>query len=464
MIPLSRFSPSRAYVGHNFFPLADQFLLLPRRFAWDVFGTVGLCYDCDVLKAQVGSRVPAQTENLLRLTFRRAGVSFGYYEFPVVIVRSNEGGVCGVLHPYKITCQLLHASGLIDALPAAQGVSTALECAMVVNQWYRRVCLEMFPPLDNENTPEPFSQRREAENVKAVNYTGGIDHGASWGKKNGGFLADGVSRNDGSFDDEFARRRVVGPSFPSSRGDGSSEIGRREGHHRRIVDNGKISVQEAVERGSAVVSFDEATRRLKGISRDLNNLREAIRIHASPQQDPWPFIGAHHYPFHQVNGGVWDVISVIEGFRLSEVDFNRIALAFACVLRYNERNIAGEGIGHGTSANNRRNEDDRLFPGAGRHYGGGNSTGSSFEDLVEAGEGKPTPTRGSDSARDTLVLKTVVTSAGGEDVDAIVNCSLVDPLHDVWMTLMEKGFEPSEPICRGNSDPCLNKALAESME
>lgn len=40
MPPLSRFPPTRVYAGHNFFPLADQFLLIPRQFAEALFGAV----------------------------------------------------------------------------------------------------------------------------------------------------------------------------------------------------------------------------------------------------------------------------------------------------------------------------------------------------------------------------------------------------------------------------------------
>ena len=109
--PLSRFPPSRVYAGHNFFPLADQFLLVPRRYSESVFGAIKLCYDCEVLRAQRESEIPAQTETFLWMALRgddgSAIVPFGYYEFPVVIVRSNEGGVCEVLHPFKFACEVL---------------------------------------------------------------------------------------------------------------------------------------------------------------------------------------------------------------------------------------------------------------------------------------------------------------------------------------------------------------------
>lgn len=421
--PISRFPTNRVTAGHNFFPLADQFLLMPRCFAATVFGTVSLCYACDTLKAQAESGIPAQTENFLRLVLRRDGVPFGFFEFPVVIVRNHEGGVCGVLHPYKLTCQMLHAGGLIDS---------ATRCADVVNRWHRGACLEMFPPL-------PLGGDTSAqENVGAAR---GSSHGVP-GPATGGHGNDG-ERNDVERLDEseaFVSNMVVSDAHDEGKDSREENFGRRADEisaiRRKHGDDRGVKLAS----GNSVVSFDEATDRLDGMRRDLREMGEAIRVHVSPRENSFDFFGAHHYPFQKVDGGPLDFIATIAGFRLSEADFNAIALAFACLL-------SDAGLGDGTAEEAEGGAKDPIrragekTPGEEAAPGGSRSGGT-----------KP-------SGR--LVLKT---TAEAGDVHAIVNCTLVNPLHVVSIALLDKEFEPSEVVCRGRVEPCLSRAQAEAAK
>lgn len=490
MTPLSRFPPSRVYAGHNFFPLADQFLLLPRRFASAVFGAVSLCYACDVLEAQADSAIPAQTENLFRLALRRASVPFGYYEFPVVIVRNNEGGVCGVLHPHKLTCQMLQSSGLIGPRGTAESEAPAIRCYETVNFWHRQACLEMFPPLRYGDISSPPLHHGE-EPAKGGRGQGTGEEGG--GRANKGVIGSVISsiHLDGDEKERYAWRgldgggnnaavlgatNLVAQTFDGSRtaggvGDGSGGDGcggsgggggeKKESRRCTAADNGDRD-KAAFESSANVVSFQEATGRLEGMRRKLVELGEAVRIHVDPRQDPSTFFMAHHYPFHQVNGGPRDEIAIIEGFRLSQADFNRVAIAFACLLSVDGRDEAEEIIRAeaGGAADDLRDLDRRSPRTTTGHDIG--SAGGSFEGLVGTGEAKSAPRNGTGGKKSTLVLDTTA-AAGGDSARALVNCSLVDPLHDVWMALLDKQFEPAEPICRGPSAPCLDRALLSEL-
>ena len=289
--PLSRFSPSRVYAGHNFFPLADQLLLVPRRFAQTVFEAIRLCYDCKALQAQSELGVPAQTESLLRMVLRGEDgsddiVPFGYYEFPVVIVRSNEGGVCEVLHPHKISCEMLRAAGYMADPTASTEVGDdqlgGFRCPAVMQRWYRQACVEMFPPLDL-----------------------GTGYGDGAGESGRSFI-------DGERTDAELQRMAIADRL---RSEPSSEPSRDE-----------------------VVTFEEATGRVEGIHQGLHDLLATMRVDVAPTHKPSSYFLAHHYPFHRVDPlrraerGLLDEIAVIEGVRISKADINRLVLAFSCFL------------------------------------------------------------------------------------------------------------------------------------
>lgn len=418
--PLSQFSPSRVYAGHNFFPLADQFLLVPRRFAKALFEAVRLCYDCEALKAQSKSGVPAQTESLLYMVLRgedgrddsssssSGTIPFGYYEFPVVIVRNNEGGVCDVLHPHKLSCEMLRVSGYAAA-PAASAASagdgddllTDFRCMVVMRRWYQRACVEMFPPLDLGTVSSPAEfEKRDAD---------------------GAGRARVASVEDGRFDAQRQRVAVA---------------------NRRSEPTG----------GGELLTFEEATGRVDGIHRDLSDLLGMMRVDVAPAEELRTFFLAHHYPFHRVDPlrraerGPLDEVAIVEGYRLSEADFSRLTLSFSCFLSATtaalalalaERDRAGEG---GAAS---------APPGPPRQGGVANLGG-----------------RGGDSGddKDTLVLKTTAAEEEKEGLRAVVNCSLVESLHDVWGALLENKFDPSETVCHGPFRPCLERALAEDRE
>lgn len=389
--PLSRFPPSRVYAGHNFFPLADQFLLVPRKFAQTLFGAVRLCYDCKALQVQRESGVPAQTESFLRMVLRGEDssddiVPFGYYEFPVVIVRNNEGGVCELLHPHKITCELLRAAGYTaDLMPTTEDGEYhqhgSFHCMAIVRRWYRQACAEMFPPLDFGAESNPNAVGRD-----------GDDAGVA-----------GKHSNDGRGDDEQRRRMAIAD---------------RRGEPTR----------------GESITFEEATRRVEGIHRDLSSLLGAMRVDVAPSQKRWSYYLAHHYPFHRFDPlhraerGPLDEVAIIEGYRLSEADVNRLVLAFSCLLSDAAAAVAARGHeGRGTA------------PEPPRHG-----------ELAEGGE--------------EAVLVLTTTAAEEERLQASVNCSLVESLHGVWEALLENKFDPSETVCQGPIGPCLERALAENRE
>ena len=457
MPPLSRFPPTRVYAGHNFFPLADQFLLIPRQYAHTVFTAVNLCYTCDVLKVQAESGIPAQTESFLRLALRRAGVPFGYHEFPVVIVRSNEGGVCGVLHPHKLTCQMLQWAGLIDPRARIDGRQNPIApCTYTVTRWHRRACLEMFPPFyDKNSTYTPLQQDGVRSDTAVAGVTrsrggsGDVGGGDDGEEESGGenkLL--GVGESNGDFDGDTG-----------SIDEGGFAVGRfrdRRGQeeHRGFTSGGSSGHGEAASAGgAAVVSFEEATDRLEGIRLSLRELRRAVRTYAAPSEPRFAFFLAHHYPFHQTGGGPHDEIAIIEGFRMSETDMNRIARGFACLLSDAEREeselIEGEACtGEGL---------DECAGSLSRTTGQRCKSGEDpLEDDSLAGEEEPASTSGGDGdGRHILTLGTVGAGDGGVDA---VNCSRVDSLHDVWMALLDQEFDPPESICRGPVAPCLKRA------
>eukprot|EP00752_Nemacystus_decipiens_P011187 g9941.t1 len=398
--PLSRFSPSRVYAGHNFFPLADQFLLVPRRFAPTLFEAVRLCYDCGALQAQSKSGIPAQTESLLRMVLRGEDgshdvVPFGYYEFPVVMVRNNEGGVCEVLHPHKLSCEMLRVSG--NTAGPEDGGDDELanfRCMAVMRRWYQQACVEMFPPADDNSS----------------------------GKELGPVA---VERDDVGDDGEDAG--VTGRTF--------NGIGRIDAQRQRKTIAGRDHRRQPGRTGEAIMTFEEATGRVEGIHRDLRDLLALMRVEAAPTHERRDYFLAHHYPFHRLNPlrraerGPLDQVAVIEGYRLSEADFNRLVLAFSCFL---------------SGAVERGHEARGTASAPPRGQEGG----------VQAPEGG--------DEEGILVLKT--TAAEAEGLQALVNCSLVEPLHDVWMGLLENKFEPSETVCHGPVEPCLERALAGNRD
>lgn len=406
MPPVSRFPPIRVTAGHNFFPLADQLLLVPRQFAPVVFGAVSLCYTCSVLKKQVETGVPAQTESLLRLAMRQGGVPFGFYEFPIVIVRNNEGGVCSVLHPLNLVCQLLVSGLLID--PAM------VKCSDVMNRWHRNACREMFPPLvendaDIQITPETSKAARNGFNVP--------------GDANLTHVED--DRTHHAWQDNHNTEATMGVLATRSPGESMSEIA-------PAATDTAIGENENQTLTPLVVSFEEATRRDEGILEDIRRLREAIRVRALPIKDPSNFFIAHHYPLHQTNGGPLDAISTIACFRLSQEDLNRIAVAFACSLS----DVETGNIFKGESE-----IIEELEP---------MSTKNAFDSDYRNPERDPLPlVLGKDDTEDGLRAK--------------ANCMLVESLHDIWMkVLLRNEFEPSEPVCRGPVMPCFQKAVLES--
>ncbi|CAM9607484.1 unnamed protein product [Ectocarpus fasciculatus] len=437
--PLSRFPPTRVYAGHNFFPLADQFLLAPRRFAQSLFGAVSLCYDCQALKAHRESKVPAQVEGLLRAALRRGhghgAVPFGYYEFPVVIVRSNEGGVCEVLHPHKLACEMMRASGLMGPLTAAAaGGGQPTSCLDMMNRWHRQACVEMFPSRDyraEEGGSEATAEGEEGKNAKLVN-----------GEPGGGReLRDG---GRGGGEDE--QRQPVPVAHRSKAGGEAAWAG------------------AAVGAAAKPLSFEEATRRVEGVNGNLSDLLGAMKIHVSPTQERLEYYVAHHYPFHHVNPlrrpdrGPLDNIAVIEGYRLSQADFNRLALSFSCFLSDAAATADGKGDGWPRGPGERRGRVfDNLVDKEGEREAASLSS-QVYDDDGTGGSGGGGD--GDDDVEDieehVLVLKT--TAAEEEGLQAAVNCSLTEPLHDVWVSLLDNKFEPSEEICRGPAGPCLDTA------
>lgn len=472
MPPLSRFPPTRVYAGHNFFPLADQFLLIPRQFAQAVFTAVNLCYNCGVLEAQVKSGIPAQTESFLRLALQRAGVPFGYFEFPVVIVRSNEGGVCGVLHPHKLTCQMLQWAGLIGLQAPADdghGQVTTVPCTDTVNRWHRRACLEMFPPTYDKyalytSLPQGgvgFDTSVGYDNPARSDITVGSDTHVAGGSSNrddgGGSGRDGQKDNGGENDLQGVGRGDSGFSSADAVDegnvvDGQFGDGRGQDKHNGRTSGGSSGHVATPPAGAiAMVSFQEATGRLQDIRRSLRELRGAIKTYATPRKPRFTHFFAHHYPFHQTGGGPHDEIAIIEGFRISESDFNRIARGLACLLSDIEREeldpektyCAGDRLGDCDEDPSRATIDRRTF-----------DRGSSKDDSPD-GEGGAAPIHG-DGARNMLTLRTIGAEGGGLDV---VNCSAVDSLRDVWISLLDHDFDPPESICRGSITPCLDRAM-----
>ncbi|CAM9756814.1 unnamed protein product [Hapterophycus canaliculatus] len=404
MQPLGRFPQSRVYTGHNFFPIADQFFLAPRRFARTVFGAVSLCYDCKALKTQQEPRIRAQTESLLYLALRQDYIPFGYYEFPVVIVRSNEGGVCEVLHPHKIECEMLRVSGLMGPSATSDGgggaASEVISCTDVMNRWHRQACVKMFPPIQDFSAE---GGRSEAAEV------GGDEKGADLIHGEPANLAEKESNVVGYVMDDSAR-----------------------GGHETRSERAPGAAAPATAFGARDVSFEEATRRVDGVQSNLRDLLEAMKIHTNPEQTYLNYFVAHHYPFYQPNGGPLDEVSIIEGYRLSEVDFNRLALSFSCLL---------SDVTH----------ELRQIETAGPT--------SPISDRVHGGVGDGDRPGADDAAEDMLILKTTARQEGG--LEALVNCSLVPPLHEVRVSLLDHTFEPSETICRGSARPCLDRARAE---
>lgn len=438
--PLSRFPPTRVYAGHNFFPLADQFLLAPRRFAQSLFEAVSLCYDCQALEAHRESKVPAQTEGLLRVALRRGhghgAIPFGYYEFPVAIVRSNEGGVCEVLHPHKVACEMLRSSGLMGPLTAAAGGGQPSSCLDMMNRWHRQACVEMFPPHDyrTDGGSEATADGRDGENDKLV----------------GGQPAGGRElRDDGKGGREGEQRQPVPTAHRSKAG-------------------GEAAPRAGAARGTAAkktLSFEEATRRVEGVNGNLSDLLGAMRIHVSPTQERLEYYVAHHYPFHQVNPlrrpdrGPLDQIAVIEGYRLSQADFNRLALSFSCLLSDAAATAAdGKQDGWSGGPGERRGPFDRFIEEGKREAASLSS--QVYDDEGMGGSGGGGGGDGGGNAEDieehVLVLET--TADEEEGLQAAVNCSLIESLHDVWVSLLDNKFEPSEEICRGPAGPCLHTA------
>ncbi|CAM9776594.1 unnamed protein product [Ectocarpus sp. 12 AP-2014] len=425
--PLSRFPPTRVYAGHNFFPLSDQFLLSPRRFAQSIFGAVSLCYDCQALEAHRESKVPAQVEGLLRVALRRGhghgAVPFGYYEFPVAIVRSNEGGVCEVLHPHKLACEMLRASGLMGPLTAATGGGQPSSCLDMMNRWHRQACVEMFPPhgYRTKGGPEATADGGEGKEARLV----------------GGEPGGGRELRDGG------------------RGGGEDEQRQPVATVHRSKDGGEAPWAGAAGGTAAAktLSFEEATRRVEGVNGNLSDLLGAMRIHVSPTQERLEYYVAHHYPFHQVNPlrrpdrGPLDQIAVIEGYRLSQADFNRLALSFSCFLSDAAATADGK-----ENASPRGPALDRFTDEEGKR-----EAASPSSQPYDDGEG--TGGRGGDVEdieEHVLVLNT--TADEKEGLQAAVNCSLIESLHDVWVSLLDNKFEPSEEICRGPAGPCLHTA------
>lgn len=361
-------------------------------------------------------------------------VPFGYYEFPVVIVRNNEGGVCDVLHPHKLTCEMLRASGLMAPLTTTAGDEEKpidfFPCMNTVNRWHREACAEMFPPLehDKDSSTEDSDAIRRDEEERSGSVGGGKE----------GHAVGGV--NGGGWGEE--KQRQHGTTAAGARG----EIIVRE-----AAVTTPLPTTTATDTQN-IVSFEEATGLVNGTLRDLSDLLGAIKVHVAPKQDRRNVFLAHHFPFFQTQAnplkrerGLLDQIAIIEGYSLSEADLNRLALAFSCLLA----DVAGVGAGGGVE------EED------GGEWGGGNP--SSEPQITEEQQGvREVRAAGGSRERTTSPVVLRTTAAEEEGLQAVVDCSLVDSLHDVWMSLLANKFEPSETVCRGPSGPCLQRVLEES--
>lgn len=524
MQPLRDFSLSRVYAGHNFFPLADQFLLVPRKFAARLFGTVQLCYDCELLRKQTDSSIPAQTETLLRLALHRAGIPLGYFEFPVVIVRGREGGVCGVLHPHKLTCRMLGTSGLLkmetetrrEQIGKGQKVEgeegegreggqarSGFSCMEAMNHWHRRACQEMFPPLSDHRSgrfrlhpaSDDWERVRQGETddfSETEGHTRCTECSPDGPDGDCGFLVgdecvSSLSKNSGISDqtervrecreDSDNEMEVTGSGDHRAHdvADGSSGSGHEDAMTGRSSNSGMTD--------AGAMSFADASRRITGLHHELRDLLRAIRIHAMPEEISRSYLLAHHYPFHQVDGGRLDEIAILEGFHVSEATFNRMALAFACLLLDTTQDGGGT-MDEGDKAEFKEGEEEAAPSPLPHHRPGRYHHDPLVSEAIAGGAGGSTRRRGGGSIgfspvegargedggerapplqhreREALTLKVIGSGYDG-DLQASVNCSLVHPLHDVWMTLLDQGFQPSETICRGPTGPCLSRALAE---
>lgn len=327
-----------------------------------------------MLKAQFEAGVPAQTEKILRLALRQAGIPFGFFEFPIVIVRHKEGGVCSSLHPYKMTCQMLDGAGLIDGEA----------CVRTVYAWFHRACAEMFPPLDTLQVPR-------------------------------------ITRT---------RTTTTTTTTPTT----------------------QLSTQAA-----ALVTFEDATRKLEGVPGSLRDLSLSIKVAANPSRSVKPYFVAHHYPFNKVDDAdSHDEIAVMAGFVLSMEDFNRLALALACALdaaaggngpeSQGETEGFTDSSGIGAQASIRR-EDTPLV--------------SSPPPTTINLSASPTATTTTKLPPTTITVDAALlvlrTTAPDDRLQAKVNCSLVDSLQGISLTLLDREFEPSETVCRGIVGPCLDR-------
>ena len=293
----------------------------------------------------------------------------------------------------------LQAGGLTVSSPATAGGEDrlgTLGCMNVVSRWHRQACGEMFPPLDAGGLESDAS-------VISTDSGGGFREGA---------VAGAVSGDEKGGAEQRQRLATTG--------------------HRGESNGGEAAAVGPAAISRLVVSFEEATERVQDLRRDVSDLLGMMRVNAAPNQTKFHYFMAHHYPFHRVKishqaeRGLLDYMAIIEGYSLSEADFNLLVSSFSCFLSDFATSASAAGLGN---------------------VGVDIATGPPRQDGI-------------------LVLETTGAAAAAaaqeeELLKAFVNCSSVDPLHDVWLTMLENKFEPSETVCRGAIEPCLNKAWAE---
>ena len=159
--PAASFPPHHVYVSPSYWPLADQFALVPRRLAATYFNAARAAHLCvedgprgDLQRRWLLSRA-GYPEQLIWRHLHDYDVSVRFYPFAFVIVRFEDGGRCNTLHKLYSELCLVMTQFYMTPWPTHE------QCQALIASVFQAHCRRAFPSAATTGAA------RSAENLAA---------------------------------------------------------------------------------------------------------------------------------------------------------------------------------------------------------------------------------------------------------------------------------------------------------
>ena len=205
VVDISKFPGDRIIVPqNNFFPMNDQFAIIPEAYASVYFTTVDALFVCSDYSHFPPEHSPEYV--MWKHLVNDNNVRIQFYDFHVVIARDAEvGGRCGSLwKTFNILCQVMGAFDRID---------DSHICVDVYNAWIGEKCRNVFDGLVSSESVEDVIQL--GEDTLVLMESGGEDWWKAWLRK---YAAEGgvkvIENGVGYYFGRQHNNKVDGGFFP----------------------------------------------------------------------------------------------------------------------------------------------------------------------------------------------------------------------------------------------------------